>query len=106
MIFKMKIEFRNATKGLRTSVIIFIGLLIFQQANSQPVSSLTIENCYELATKNYPLIKEKEFFDRINILSLDNAGKGFLPQISVNGQITYQSDVTQIPISFPDVNIP
>jgi len=102
----MKIEFRKSTKRVRDLVIIFNVLVIFQQGNTQSANTLTIENCYEQAIKNYPLIRQKEIFDQVNDFSLDNAGKGFLPQVSVNSQVSYQSDVTQIPISLPDVNIP
>src|SRR5690606_38930183 len=38
--------------------------------------------------------------------SLTNASKSYLPQINMGGQASYQSDVTQIPVSLPNMDIP
>jgi outer membrane protein TolC len=51
----------------------------------------TLENCYELARQNYPLIKKHDLISRSSNYSVENAGKGFLPQFSLAGQATYQS---------------
>jgi outer membrane protein TolC len=66
---------------------------------------LTIEESYNLARENYPLTKQRELIARTKEYSLSNASKGILPVISVNGQDSYQSDVTSIPIQSPDINI-
>ena len=66
----------------------------------------TIEDCYRLARQNYPLLKQKELILKSKEYSIQNAGKGYLPQFSINGQATYQSDVTEIPIKIPNTNIP
>lgn len=67
---------------------------------------LTIEECYTLAKQNYPLVKQHELIDKTRDYSVENAAKGYLPQLSINGQATYQSDVTSIPITLPGVKIP
>jgi outer membrane protein TolC len=59
---------------------------------------LTLQQCYELATKNYPLIKQRELINRSGAYSVENAGKGYLPQLSFSGQATYQSEVVHIPL--------
>lgn len=66
---------------------------------------LTIEDSYKLARENYPLTKQRELIARTKEYSLSNAAKGILPVISINGQESYQSDVTSIPIQSPDMNI-
>ncbi|MEQ8423685.1 MAG: TolC family protein [Cyclobacteriaceae bacterium] len=68
-------------------------------------SKLTIEACYELARSNYPLIKQKSLIEQSRDFSIANVRTGFMPQISLNGQATYQSDVTQVPISAPGFDI-
>ncbi|MBD1423963.1 TolC family protein [Sphingobacterium arenae] len=67
---------------------------------------LTIDACYQLAESNYPLIKQHALLDKTKEYSLTNAAKGYLPQINLSGQVSYQSDVTQVPISLPNVDIP
>lgn len=71
-------------------------------ANSQ---SLTLEQCQDLARQNYPLINQLELIQLSRDYSVENAGKGNLPQINTNGQATYQSDVTGLPIDIPNVVI-
>ncbi|TYR37231.1 TolC family protein [Sphingobacterium phlebotomi] len=73
---------------------------------AQPTVSLTIDACYQLAERNYPLVKQYALLDKTKEYSLTNASKGYLPQINVGGQASYQSDVTQIPISLPNIDIP
>jgi outer membrane protein TolC len=59
---------------------------------------LTLDRCYELATQNYPLIKQRELISRSGEYSVQNATKGNLPQLSFSGQATYQSAVVHIPL--------
>lgn len=58
-----------------------------------------------MAKRNYPLVKQLKLIEKSKDYSLDNANKGYLPQISIAGQVTYQSDVTGIPISLPNLTI-
>ncbi len=74
-------------------------------AKAQVVNSLTIEKAYQLARKNYPLIKQRDLISRTKQYSVDNAGKGYLPALLFNGQATYQSDVTALPFKFPTPGI-
>ncbi|RXK86584.1 TolC family protein [Filimonas effusa] len=81
----------------------FLWLCLLNKTEAQ---SLTIGQCYQLAQKNYPLIKQYAIIDKARDYSLSNASKGYLPQLTAGGQATYQSDVTQVPISLPNVSIP
>lgn len=68
--------------------------------------TLNIDSCYVLARRNYPTTQQFALIEKSKELSLENAAKGYLPQVFVNGQATWQSDVTRLPISFPGLNIP
>jgi outer membrane protein TolC len=72
---------------------------------AQPVKPFTLEQVYELARQNYPLIKQKDLLQRSGFLNIENIKTSFLPQISFTGQASYQSDVTNIPISLPNIQI-
>lgn len=74
-------------------------------AYTQTVNSLIIDSCYDRAKRNYPLVKQYALIEKSKDYSIDNAQKGYLPQFTVAGQATYQSEVTQLPITLPNVNI-
>ncbi|MDO8998132.1 MAG: TolC family protein [Bacteroidota bacterium] len=86
--------------GLITSILMLSFLSKIQSQNS-----LSIQQCYELATKNYPLVKQLELIEKTKEYSIDNASKGYLPQINFAGQATYQSEVTKIPFALPNTTI-
>lgn len=89
------------TIGLKHIVIIistimislFPGLDVYAQ---QP-ETLSIQQVYQLARNNYPLIKQKDLITKTKDYSVSNAAKRYLPVFSVNGQATYQSTVTSFP---------
>jgi outer membrane protein TolC len=68
-------------------------------------NKLSLEECYQRARENYPLIKQKEYIDKSKDYNISNIWKGYFLQITVSGQATYQSDVTSLPISFPGITI-
>lgn len=75
-------------------------------AVAQDKQNLTLDECYEQAKANYPLIKKRALINKSKAYSIENAEKGYLPQLSINGQATYQSAVTEIPISVPGIQVP
>jgi outer membrane protein TolC len=78
---------------IKIKLAVFI-LISFRLSSAQV---LTIEECYEKARQNYPLIKQKELVARSTEFSVANVKSGFLPQLSLNGQASYQSEVTRLP---------
>lgn len=60
-------------------------------------NGITLEECYELARENYPLIRQYDLSRQLEQFSFSNAAKGYLPQIALTGQVTYQSEVAEFP---------
>ena len=85
--------------------LLFIILLLLSSEFVIPQTELTLEDCYEKARINYPLIKQKEYIDKSKDYSVSNVWKGYFPQITISGQATYQTDVTALQISLPGVKI-
>ncbi|MGB4771347.1 MAG: TolC family protein [Chitinophagaceae bacterium] len=81
-----------------------LGALYVQAGESQ---GLKLEEAYDMAIRNYPLTKQKDLIARTAGLNLENIASVYLPQVSLNAQATYQSDVTRFPkqISIPGVEI-
>lgn len=80
-------------------------LLLVVGVQAQDNSRLTLQQAYDLARQNYPSIRQKDLVRQTANLTIENLNKGFLPQLNISGQATYQSDVTSIPVSIPGVKI-
>lgn len=86
--------------------LIILMLICGHWSMAQQSNSLSLDNCIEMAKQNYPLIRQYTLIEKTKEYSIANAQKAYLPQFNVAGQATYQSAVTQIPISLPSVDIP
>ena len=86
--------------------LIVLMLICGHWSMAQQSNSLSLDNCLEMAKQNYPLIRQYTLIEKTKEYSIANAQKAYLPQFNVAGQATYQSAVTQIPISLPSVDIP
>lgn len=62
-----------------------------------PLSAQTLEECQRAAEKNYPLIQRFDLIRKTSEFTVANLQKGWLPQLGVSAQATYQSDVTAWP---------
>jgi len=67
---------------------------------------LTVEVCQEKAKANYPLVKQYGLIEQTAQYNISNANKGYLPQLTLSAKGTYQSQVTKLPITIPNVTIP
>ena len=63
------------------------------------IQAQTLEECQLAAEKNYPIIKQYDLISQTTQLTVQNIMKGWLPQIAIAAQATYQSDVTSWPKS-------
>ncbi len=95
MIFMSRLT--NWLNRLLTFSVVLLPAISHEQIRD----SLTLEKVYSLAEQNYPVIKQRELLKRTASINIDNLSKGFLPQFSLSGQATYQSDVTKISFSLP-----
>ena len=67
---------------------------------------LSIDSCYALARKYYPLTEQQGLIDLSRDYTLGNIQTGHLPQLSLQGRASYQSDVTRLPVHLAGVSIP
>jgi len=74
--------------------------------NAQGRESLSLSEAFQLAQSHYPLLGQKELVQLTEKLSLKNINTAYLPQPTINGQATYQSDVTGLSIPLPGFSIP
>jgi outer membrane protein TolC len=92
-------DLKNSKWYRRLAILLLTGAMLPAARAQSP--ELTISECYSLARKNYPLIKQRDLITKTKDYSVSNASKGYLPAFSVNGQATYQSTVTSFPFTIP-----
>ncbi|MBN1198009.1 MAG: TolC family protein [Bacteroidales bacterium] len=63
--------------------------------------TLTLEACYRLAEQTFPLANQIDLLAGSHDLKVKNLNKNWLPAVNLNGQVSYQSDVTKVEISLP-----
>ena len=66
---------------------------------------MSLETCYSLLNKNYPLAKQGELLLKQHELDLAVISTNKLPKLELGAQTTYQSDVTQMPIEIPNTTV-
>ena len=64
-------------------------------------AQLTLEGCQQAARENYPLVRQLDLIERTRDFTLENASKSWLPQLTLSGKVSYQSDVTKMPLAIP-----
>ena len=88
-------------------------LLLFLPIVGFAQEVLTLEDCYRLARDHYPTVQKLDLITRSEDYTLANANKAYLPQVSITGQATYQSETIDfsesigrlpLPISLPKVS--
>jgi outer membrane protein TolC len=77
--------------------LIWLFILCTATEVAAQTTSIRLEECYEQAKQNYPLIKQKDLLAKSLEFTIANAHSAYLPQVTINGQATYQSEVTRLP---------
>ena len=86
---------------MKRTILSFSFVLAAMLAHAQ----LTLEGCQHSAQTNYPLVRQHGLIEKAREYNLENAGKGYLPQFTLSGKATYQSDVTKLPVDVPGIDI-
>ena len=81
-------------------------ILLLMAATAAGVSAAaqyTLDSCQRLARENYPLIRQYGIVEQTEEYNLKNASMAYVPQLSLSGQATYQSDVVSFPDAFQEM---
>ncbi len=84
--------------------LLIILFLPVQMAFGQ--QAISLDSCYNWARENYPNLKQADIWQEITSLKKENVKTNYLPQLTLNGQATYQSAVTKVDVSMPGITIP
>ncbi len=85
--------------------ILLFFILLSNAIFGQNIERITLEECYRLAQDNFPMVRQRGLIRDANVLNVNSLKNNYLPQIELNAQATYQSDVTSFPVKLPNVEI-
>ena len=94
-----------------TSVKIMTGICLVLSAltavgQTAPSPTLTLQEVYQLAEQNYPLIKDAAIIDKIEEVSLESIRRSGFPQISLNGVGQVQSENISLNLGETSIEAP
>ncbi|MCW3106908.1 MAG: TolC family protein, partial [Segetibacter sp.] len=99
---RLTIWLNNLVKTFIVSMMLSISFYSEAQENNV----LSLQEVYRLSEQNYPAIKQKDLIKQTQDIGIKNLSTGYLPQLSINSQASYQSDVTRVDIPLPGIKIP
>lgn len=86
-------------------ILVFCLLFSSMQSMAQDKPLLTLEQCYAFAATNSPLAQQKALTITAGNMAEKNQNLKWLPQVDLNAQATYQSEVTSFPVKLPGVTV-
>jgi outer membrane protein TolC len=84
-------------------IFLLLQVMVFGTSNAQTLQQLSLTDSYTMAEQHYPLSKQRDLITKSADYTIQNIEKGYLPQININAQASYQSEVTQLPIQLPGI---
>ncbi|HAK76364.1 MAG TPA: transporter [Runella sp.] len=85
--------------------VLFIGMWLGLISVGHTQSTLTLDECYRQAESHSPQAGQTRLIQEATELQLKLLNRNFMPQSRLNGQATWQSDVTSVPIKLPNFEI-
>ncbi|MCF8277451.1 MAG: TolC family protein [Flavobacteriales bacterium] len=86
---------------MKTHILLIIGLVAL--SFSKQTQAQTLYACLDSAEKNMPILKQEPILAEMLQNKLKTYNRSYLPMVTANGQATYQSNVPELPFSFPGV---
>ena len=87
----------NNLNNKRLFAALIFSLLCWREGISQARIELSLDSCFNKAERNYPQIIQYDLIAKSTAYSIENAQKRKLPQVTIVGQASYQSEVTSLP---------
>ncbi len=86
--------------------ILITGLLFSMAVYGQLPDTLTLSFCHELALSSYPAAERTGLLNSASEIQQKKLNANYLPQVQINGQASYQSDVTKVDVEIPPFYLP
>jgi outer membrane protein TolC len=74
---------------MKVKICFIVSCLSIGLAGEVLAQTLTLDSCYSMALRNYPLVKQYDLIEQTREYTLSNASKAYLPQVSLTGIAGY-----------------
>jgi outer membrane protein TolC len=92
---------------MRNSIIIFLIILFSFEVQAQTNRIVfSLDQLMDSAILHYPVSNQRGIYNQNTQLTQSNIDKLYYPGMQLNGQISYQSDVTQLNVPIPGFSVP
>jgi outer membrane protein TolC len=91
---------------MKKLILLLTICFVQEMAFSQQPQGLTLDSCRKMAVEHYPVSRQNGLLNEIHNLKQESVRRGYYPQLNLNGQATWQSEVTSLPINIPNIEIP
>lgn len=81
-------------------LLILLAVVLGFAAHESAARGITIEQCVDSASANYPIIRKYALLQATSELSLDEINTAWLPRVAITGQGTWQNAVPTFPGKF------
>jgi len=88
-------------KGILIFTLLFSGMLYGQLPDT-----LSLDQCHQMAISRHPAAMQTGLLNSASELEQKKLNANYLPQVQINGQASYQSDVPQVDVEIPPFYIP
>jgi len=87
-------------------ILMITGFLIVGYVYGQVPDTITLGLCHEMAISSYPAAQRTGLLNSASEIQQKKLNANYLPQVQINGQASYQSDVTKVDVEIPPFYIP
>ena len=87
------------------SCILYVNLLLVLCHISNAQTTLSLEECYRQAETHSPQAGQTRLIQEATDLQIKLLNRNYVPLSRINGQATWQSDVTSVPIKLPNFEL-
>ncbi|MGD9556915.1 MAG: TolC family protein [Mangrovibacterium sp.] len=88
------------------NLLVLLWMLLMLPATLDAQHPVSLDDCQAWARETHPLLEQKDLYEKMSSLKQENHQTANLPQVLLNAQATYQSDVTKIGVEIPGADIP
>jgi len=87
-------------------ILLIVSFAISGMAYGQLPDTLSLAQCHEMAVNRHPAARQTGLLNSASELQQKKLNANYLPQVQINGQASYQSDVPQVDVEVPPFYIP
>jgi len=87
-------------------ILLITGFLMIGTLYAQLPDTLTLGLCHAVAVSSYPTADRSALLSSASEIQQKKHNAKYLPQVQINGQATYQSDVTKVDVIIPPFYLP